>query len=777
MHGVELLRPAGGASARERTARGPRGLARWMKRIQKNAPMATAFFLLGIAQCLSVTPPFALCCLLAVRFAHLPLAGAAAGVAAGEAYRLLWGMPPDWGGVAACALCLALPGEQTEGKRRQALWTGAALLLRVLPGALTAQDTQTVLLSLIGAPLGLALMPGLRRCALLLRGGPQKWTEDDLLCLMLPAVLLTMGAARLTAFQMNVGYLLSACGALLACWTAGSAAGACVGMGCGLALVLGGESALYLVLLSLGALLGGLFQGKNRLLPALMYLLTGVTLTYLIVFSFQPTVFFASLAGGIAFALLPGKWVKRAAAWARAVKWSRPGENAYTRLKMQRWVRAIDRLADALPHPKEEQADREEEAGSLTEALCADCDRLPICWHERYEQTREAMLALAGRPEDAGEYLDLINRHFSCCPRISRIPPLLNRLDGERQRRKNRAVCAEYERDMLQTHLTALSQAAQRISLEGGWPDAEESYWIVQSDEALEALRFPGKTAFIKKTDGKMTVCLQGEPLALRPLDSLTLARQIGTYLNADLEVTERKNGRIMLEERPPLKVVTGMATACAVTLDKSRRAGQAPDNGDAVLIEPLSGGREVLALSDGMGHGAGAQDESRKTLEMLSLCLEAGYTRAQAMTVVNGAMLSRTGGERFATVDLCLIDLWTGEAVMNKLGACSSILAQGQKVCFIQGEALPLGIIERVTPMEHRVVLGEGDLLLMMSDGVTDAFPSDGDLLRIVRDGRLESPQHLADALLREAMLQRDGLPPDDMTVLCARVAARKAD
>lgn len=143
-------------------------------------------------------------------------------------------------------------------------------------------------------------------------------------------------------------------------------------------------------------------------------------------------------------------------------------------------------------------------------------------------------------------------------------------------------------------------------------------------------------------------------------------------------------------------------------------------------------------------------------------------------MTAVNGMMLSATGGEQFATVDLCVIDLWTGRTSMNKLGACPSVLMQGQKQQVIAGEALPLGIIEHVVPMEHGFTMGEGDTLILMSDGITDAFASEEALLSTIRRSRGESPQHVADALLQEAIVQKDGLPPDDMTVLCARVSQR---
>lgn len=775
MHGVEFLRPVKAKEKREKPRIHLEGEA-LLRAAKREGPMAGAFFLFSLSGCLSVPSPFAVCCLTASLRAGLPEIGAAAGLALGLLFRVLWAMPLEPALFAACAACFAL-GRVTVSKAWEKYVVAlGALIVRAAPDIVTGQEMQTVVLSIFGILLGMAVMPALFRGAALIRRRPVEWTEDDLLCLMLPVFFLLNGCCRLHIFQVNLGWAAASVFVLMLSWTAGGGFAVSGALGCGLALLLGGQGALPLITLSFGALTAGMLQGKIRLLPSGIFLLSAAAMIYLVAPAFQTQYFAAHAAGAAAFVLLPPPWAKKAAAWIRMLRWVQPRENAYTRLKMRRWVRSIERLSAALPHPTVEMPTEAEECETMTEALCAGCQQLPVCWHEKAGETRAAVRALSQRDKEAETYLPLINQHFSFCRRISRLPAILYRLDEEKQQRKKRMLCAAYERDMLATHLTALSQAIQRISLEGEQADGEESRWIALCDEALQKIHFPGRTAFVKKKDGHFAVGLQFEAMALRPLTGFSLARQVGTYLGADMEVTEKRSDRLLLEERPPLKAVTGMATACAVTIETKRRPGEEPDNGDAVLVEELSGGKVALAVSDGMGHGKDAQMESRKTLEMLSLCLDAGYTRSQAMTAVNGAMLSAAGGEKFATVDLCVIDLWTGEAAMNKLGACPSILVQGQKTRWIQGEALPLGIIENVTPMEHRFTLGEGDLLILMSDGVSDAFEEEEAILSAVRRNLQKSPQQLSDALLREAVMQRDGLPPDDMTVLCARIMDVKA-
>ena len=738
-------------------------------------PLSLAFFLLSLIRCFSLPAPFAVCCLAVLLSAGVKPRGALIGLALGTVFRGLWGQGWDVWQLSACLLCFPLMRAARGKGWKAALLSSCLNLGQALPGILAAEESQTVILSVVSVSLGAVAMPALLRAARIWKERLPAAEQDDRLCLLLPLLLLIAGAGRIALFQVNAGYLAASFLTLSAAWLLGGPAGAALGISLGAALLIGGHSALSLVNLSFGGLLAGLLRGKKRAAAAGAFLLATVTGAYLAARSFQAAFFFSEAGAALLFCLLPETLLDKARRFARARAMPPAGASASARIAMQRWARAIDRMADALPHPHIEPPPPQAEAETLRDALCGGCGRLPICWHEKREETLAGMEALAQRGEDADEYVDLINRYFSLCPRIAKLPDILGRLDGERMKRLQRSLCAEYERDMLRTHLIALSQAAQRILLEERDPDEEETQWARAAQDAIDKARAPGQVLFARRTEGRASLCLQCEPIALQPVSAETIAARVGEALGIPLMIAEQKEGRILLEEEPPLRLQTGVASACASGFERKRRSGKAPDNGDAVLTCALDGGKALLALSDGMGHGAGAQDESRKTLELLSLCLKAGYTRAQAMTAVNGAMLSAAGGEAFATADLCVIDLWTGEAAMNKLGACVSFLFQGQKIRTVEGAALPLGIIEHVVPMEHRFTLGEGDMLLMLTDGITDAFESEEEIIAALTRHRDQPPERIAQALLSEAADRRGALPSDDRTVLCARVLGRE--
>lgn len=740
---------------------------------KRHLPAFGMFFLLSMAKCLSVPSPYAVCCMAVYVRAGIGTAGAWAGLAAGVAYQFAWGAPLDYWQPIACAVCALLV--KWIGKKRGGVIfsVGAVLTLKAAVGIIGALDSREILLNGFGILLGCAFMPALLKAAEKWKAGLKEIDQDDALCLMLPFMLLIVGAGRIHLFGANIGYAASGLTVLLIAWCMGAAAGAMWGLGCGVAMVLGGQHAMFLINLALGGALAGMAREKTRIAVSGLYLISTLTATYLVQLRLIPALFFADLAVSAAFCILPGKWMRLTALFFRRIQWSRPKENAYMRMKIQRWARSIEEMADAQPRPRIPEIPAAEQAEMLMNALCEGCERQTDCWGERFEKTKAGMQALTERNADDGDELEIINRYFSKCVRISRLPEALHGLEEEKLRRAQRILCAEYERDMLLTHLSALSQAAQRIILESG-ENEEEAEWIRQTEEAMHVCRFPGKAVFAKEVDGRKILCLQTGVPGLRLDPDGALIREISLRLRSGMTVTENGGGRIVLEEEPPLRLDTGMATVCAAA-GEGGRTGKKADNGDAVLLREITGGRHMIAVSDGMGHGTGAQEESRKTLELLSLCLQAGYTRAQAMTAVNGSMLSVTGGEKFATVDLCLIDLWTGEAAMNKLGACPSYLVRGQKIQEIQGEALPLGIIERVVPMEHLFTMAEGDVLVLMTDGVADAFGEEGEILSVLRECHGDEPRKIADDLMREAVIRYGGMPPDDMTAVCVRMMERK--
>ncbi len=196
--------------------------------------------------------------------------------------------------------------------------------------------------------------------------------------------------------------------------------------------------------------------------------------------------------------------------------------------------------------------------------------------------------------------------------------------------------------------------------------------------------------------------------------------------------------------------------------------------SGDSCLCTAINDGQYLLALSDGMGQGIRAAEESNLTVTTLFNLVKAGFDVELALAMVNSILLQKSNDEILSTLDLGFINLYTGRARIFKIGAAASFIKRADSVKIIKIPALPLGIIEKI-PMESiSIQLRKGDMLVIVSDGVTEA--EKGGLgpdwvQELVGEIKSKDPQTMADLIINQAV-QRYGLrEKDDMTVMVAAV------
>ena len=193
--------------------------------------------------------------------------------------------------------------------------------------------------------------------------------------------------------------------------------------------------------------------------------------------------------------------------------------------------------------------------------------------------------------------------------------------------------------------------------------------------------------------------------------------------------------------------------------------------SGDNYTYSGSLPGQVIMSLSDGMGSGAAADQESRKVIELL----ETGFSARSALKMVN-TILMLTGTEQHpATLDLCCVDLCSGVLEAMKMGAVATfVLSNGQAEILDAGN-LPAGVLSQAEPALLSRKLWDNDQIIMITDGVLDACPGldkEQSLKEYLESMPVKTPQDMAERILRFAC--QNGGMQDDMTVLAAGIWKR---
>lgn len=217
----------------------------------------------------------------------------------------------------------------------------------------------------------------------------------------------------------------------------------------------------------------------------------------------------------------------------------------------------------------------------------------------------------------------------------------------------------------------------------------------------------------------------------------------------------------VIFEEEAKYGVLTGAAKAIKENETVS---------GDNYTFTEVRNGTMLMALSDGMGSGEKACSDSETVIELLEKLVESGFSINAAVEMINGTLIAKAEEQNMSTLDICSIDLFTGNCELLKIGSSYTYIKRDESVELIPSNTLPMGIFYHVDAKSCIRRLEEGDYIVMLSDGVVDCLDGENkeELLREVI-GMIESrnSNEIANKILQFAIRQSRGRIKDDMTVL----------
>ena len=189
--------------------------------------------------------------------------------------------------------------------------------------------------------------------------------------------------------------------------------------------------------------------------------------------------------------------------------------------------------------------------------------------------------------------------------------------------------------------------------------------------------------------------------------------------------------------------------------------------SGDQYATMESEKGKLILLLSDGTGSGEDASRGSGRVMDLMEKMLEAGFGTEASVNLLNSALYAQNEEDDHPTIDLCSLDLYTGECEICKVGGVATFWKTSGRVLCVGGESLPLGIFQKVQIERQMCQIRPGDLLVMMTDGVLDMMEDGEERMAQVLEGLQEqNPQEIAEKILSYAICASEGRIRDDMTV-----------
>ena len=655
--------------------------------------------------------------------------------------------------------------------------------------ALTSYTDYKLLLSLFESLIAagmtlvfLVVLTALRRFDIALR-----FTADETVCLFLSMISLICGLDGWQLGVINVQTVISCLLIITAAYLSGGGAGAAVGALVGVAPSLSQTvMPISIAVYALSGLLAGIFGSFGRIGSAVGFVLGNLILAIYILEPLAITAALAaSAAAGLVFLLLPGRLYKALSSAFAASGLKSSADEKNERLlrlairKLRSSGSSFHGLAVSLgglagESRVSEEANIRTAMEQLSHQLCSHCSLRNICWEIDYHDTFRGIVSLFEAVHDHGlaESKDAPDNFARRCPHINELIAIVNCLYDLYCRSNYWQQQRLSSRSLISGQMEGVAEVLEKLTRELTEHGDERDMLERELRRAISKRGLPIENAGIDSVSGR-SIDAWAQYIECPGMDYCRPAveEEAGRLLGVPYRVHESLCGndcgghcRYRLLAAGAHRMRIGQAQ-----LAKSGREA-CGDSGGALLLDE---GRQLLLISDGMGCGYTAAKESAEALSLVGSLLGAGFKHETAIDVVNAVLSLRGNEESFVTMDLCLVDLYSGAAEFIKTGASASYIKRGSAVTVIKGSSLPVGLLYNVDKESITEHVMPGDLIIMASDGLLgmDTAAEGAWLSRIIGEAVVKDPQALAEYLLDKAISICNGKIKDDITVLVAQM------
>lgn len=196
--------------------------------------------------------------------------------------------------------------------------------------------------------------------------------------------------------------------------------------------------------------------------------------------------------------------------------------------------------------------------------------------------------------------------------------------------------------------------------------------------------------------------------------------------------------------------------------------------SGDNFFIGDMDDGQKLMIISDGMGSGTEANEYSSGLIDTMEELLLTGIDKELAIKLVNAYLAEKNKGEMFATMDMLIIDTYTGQGRLFKQGAATTYIKRRDWLEEIKSTSLPMGVDERADCENSVKKFYAQDIIIMLSDGMYEEliYENKEDYVRnLILAMECDSVGEIADYIMEGLMKNSRRTLRDDATVLVCKL------
>ncbi len=557
-----------------------------------------------------------------------------------------------------------------------------------------------------------------------------------------------------------------------------------------------GRTMIFASLMGLGALISGnnpmhmtpfiiwglaviSFKFANRILPASAIIVSEVLITFYfqLYYSFTVVGFMPVVVGAVIFLIVPKAFYNSLALLLSSEK-ERSAVKCLLNRNRDILQRRLNKLSEVfydmnavfrtlIKQNASESEAKEMLYEEIKSTICKNCPEYKHCHRTFSEDTRGIFLNLITISLERGKIsiLDLPSYLSSRCGQSARLISETNTLTKQYKSYSQLVGNIDTSKLLISDQLEGISGLMKTLAGEVDTMISMDSGREMRILDELSSNNIICTDAVVYERDARTmmtTLVVREEDVQKLKLQSIVSKICGNKMVINDVTPTERAGlVSVNLKTAPRYDCIFGLA---------STPKGGGGESGDRHSIERLDGDKFIFAICDGMGSGQQAGKKAETTIGLIENFYKAGFESEIILSSVN-RLMNLESNDIFSSIDICVVDLKDGIADFVKMGATTSYV-RGEDGCkIVECSALPVGILDNAKAITKKIVLNDKDNIVLCSDGINDAFGSDGEFKDFLLTVKAHNPQEFADQILAKALSNNNGYAVDDMTVLVIKI------